>query len=375
MNILYVGRFTTPKDAASLRVFGIAKALSEKNHHIEFLCTEEYSKTEITQNGFKYKYVFNKQISKPLLFKEWCTGSRTAKIISKSAQESSIDAIILYNATAIQTRKILSICKKHNILLYSDVTEWYEIGHGKGLAASLYAWLVIARIRNCDNKVNGVIAISDYLNDYYLKRKIKVIKIPPLFCYEPQNTAANGNDVPTFLYAGNPGTKDELNMIIESAVNINSRESKIKLVFIGTKKPKNAENLLKHNIVFLPKCSNSETIKQLKKADFTFLFRREATFAKAGYSTKLAESLYNGVPVLCNAIGGADLDIKHGYNGIKIEELSEQSVLKGLKEALDLSGAQLKELKENSADFGSKKYFYQNYCDVLSQFISQTEGN
>ena len=375
MNILYVGRFTTPKDAASLRVFGIAKALSEKGHNVEFLCKEEYSQTDITENGFRYRYVFNKKEGKPALFYEWCTGSRTAEIISKLTERSSVDAVILYNATIIETKKILSICKRRNILLYSDTTEWYEIGHGKNLLVSLYALLVIARIRCCDKKLDGVIAISDYLNNYYQKRNIKSIKIPPLFCYEPQNAAANGNDMPTLLYAGNPGTKDELNIIIESVTDINSRESKVKLVFIGTPKPKNHQKLSEHNIVFLPKCSNEEIIERLKKADFTFLFRRDATFAKAGYSTKLAESLYNGVPVLCNSIGGADLDIKDGYNGIKIKDLSADAIKKALNRALDLTDTGFKELKEHSAEFGKNNYYYKNYSDKLSRFFIGCEDN
>ncbi len=62
---------------------------------------------------------------------------------------------------------------------------------------------------------------------------------------------------------------------------------------------------------------HEECVKVIEKADFSILFRGESSVRKSRFFTKLSESLSLGIPVLCNAVGGADEIIKDGFNGIK----------------------------------------------------------
>ena len=369
MKVIYIGRFSIPgKDAASTRVYNLGYAIKRGGHQVDYLCIEGFSKTSDSIEGSKYHSVFNSAPSKLMMVSEWFCGRKTFDILKQLHSNNHYDLIILYNVTSIIARKVLSYGKKEGIKIINDVTEWYEVSYRKGLIASFYALLIDRRIKKVDPKSDGIIAISSYLSEYYRSIDVNVIRIPPIFHYERayKNPC---NETTTVAYAGNPGTKDELSIIIKAVEEINIEAIRLKMVFIGTDRPHNYIELEKKGVFFKSKCDNAKAISFIQECDFTILLRRNERFAKAGYSTKVSESLYNGVPVICNEVGGADLDIEDGISGIKILDISSENVYNVLKRVAALTTEDLRALRIGSQIAGEKLYKVENYVDRINCFL------
>ena len=108
-----------------------------------------------------------------------------------------------------------------------------------------------------------------------------------------------------------------------------------------------------------------------KIANFSCLFRNNARYAKAGFSTKVAESLSFGVPVLCNIVGGTDDIIENGYNGFKINSMDEVSIENMLLSISMLNPEELYNLRLNSYDSGIKFFEIEKYTELIKGFLER----
>lgn len=371
MKILYIGRFNMQGDAASIRVYNIGCALKKSGHEIDYVCQEGNLKngTAVFEDSTYYT-VYNEKTGKVQQYLDWLFGNRVIKTVKKCLQCKRYDVAVLYNTSAVIYQKVSKLCKKEQISLVNDVTEWYEIGHGHGFLISVYALLVGFRIKHLDRISDGVIAISPYLYKYYWD-KVRVIQIPPIFSYTPTRNTSGEHDVKNFLYAGSPSRKDELHTFLHAVEMVNADGVKIRMTLVGVPVPENWEELAGKEIYFMPRMTNKEVIQRVSQSDFTVLIRREERYAKAGYSTKIAESLYNGTPVFCNAIGGADLDIEHGVTGIKTDNADEDSLVAALRYVAVLSAEDVRQIKDRCFAFGQQKYSMDSYVALLDSFFRE----
>ena len=122
--ILYIGGFELPdKNAAAHRVTSNGKIFEELGYLVKYRGLFNEKKSE---NIF--------DIKRPSNFVEWVTYSVGCKsIIDLINEDSSIVAVILYNYPALAQARILSFCKKRNIKVISDCTEWYSVKNHKSL--------------------------------------------------------------------------------------------------------------------------------------------------------------------------------------------------------------------------------------------------
>ena len=376
MKLVYLGRvncFLT--DAASIRVYNVGEALRAEGHTVDYICQEGTCPDgKLTRDGSTYYGVFDDNTGKISMWLEWFFGRLAVGRLKTLLKKERYDGVILYNASALTAKKVLKFCRNHEIAVIGDVTEWYEIHPAKNLAASVFAWLVDRRIRFLDPKFDGIIAISPYLENYY-KDKVPTITVPPVFLEDPiPNTSRNSR--PRFFYAGSPSKKDELYNFLAAVKEINRDSVRVEMTLIGAPIPEDSESLKQKGIHYCPRMSREEVLAALREHDFTVLLRREARYAKAGYSTKVAEALYTGTPVFCNAIGGADEDVKDGVNGIKIGSYDTNTVKEALLRITEMSEEEIRTMKKESFAYGEKKYSRRNYEKKLSQFfISLTKCN
>ena len=373
MRLLYIGAIQLPnRDAASIRVYNIGYAIKQSGHSVDYVCLESYGSEPILWEDSSYHFVFSKQPSSTEKMQELLFGSRALAKLKALCQDRRYDAVILYNTTSFIESKILRYCRREHIRVFADVTEWYELRtprSKKDLFPYVNALSVDRRIRKLDQKLDGVIAISRYLYDFYSKLGVSVLRIPPIFHYDRQYLDTDG-ECKTILYAGSPAVgKDETGILIDAVKAVNRESVVLKLIFVGVNRPEDADALEKYGISFRPRCNTDQVIEYVRASDFTVLFRREKRFAKAGYSTKVAESLFNGVPVLCNAIGGTDTDIESGKNGIKISGLSMEDVYEGLLQMARLSREESAELRRNCRALGDRLFNAEHYVEQLDAFL------
>jgi glycosyltransferase involved in cell wall biosynthesis len=72
-------------------------------------------------------------------------------------------------------------------------------------------------------------------------------------------------------------------------------------------------------------------LKNLEEADFTVLMRSpDQRYAKAGFPTKVVESLSSGTPVICNITSDLGDYIRDGENGIVVDRCSAEAFSIGI---------------------------------------------
>lgn len=371
MKFIYIGRISCfMADAASIRVHNVAAALKQQGHQVDFICQEGIvpNGTYINEGSTCYG-VFGEKTGKLSMWLEWLLGNGAVRQLKALLKNTRYDGVILYNAPITTGKRVYKLCRRLGMAVFGDITEWYDIHRANGPLAAVFAWLVDRRIRLLDRKCDGMIAISPYLEAYYAG-KVPVFNLPPVF---EENGRPNTweNDPYKFLYAGSPSKKDELYNFIEAVKRINSEDIRVEMTIIGAPIPTDSQQLLEKGIRYLPRMPHEAVLDALGQHDFSVLLRSNARYAKAGYSTKVAESLYNGTPVFCNEIGGADMDIRHGCNGIKISAADTQTIENALTDILQMSRETILEMKNQAFVFGQKKYARKNYDEDISKFISE----
>src|SRR6185312_15459661 len=163
---------------------------------------------------------------------------------------------------------------------------------------------------------DGIICISQYLTDFYLKRGVsekRLFLVPSTVDSKRfQSSASSVLEFEYILYCGNLNLrKDGVDILIRSFAKISDKFPEINLVLIG--KGDSDEEILLKNIVsilniqdrvhFLGQIARTEVPKYLKNAKILALSRPASIVADAGFPSKLTEYLASGNPVVVTKVG------------------------------------------------------------------------
>ena len=371
--IIYIGGFELPdKNAAAQRIIGNSYALKELGYEVIFLGVskkEKNLKSHKQFNDFKYYERLYPQntiqwLSYLINIKE------TIEIIKK---HETIDYLICYNYPAIALWRLKNYCKKNNIKIIADVTEWYQ-GEGNIIRRCLKNLDTFLRMKIIHFKLDGIIAISRFLENFY-KNKIKTIYIPPLVNknedkWRTEDNLSNKNEdkVLHLIYAGSPGkNKDQIDKILR--VLYKSNFSNFQLNLIGFTKdeflkkyPQEIDTITKlsSKIIFFGRIPHLEVLKILKRSDFSIFFREINRVTMAGFPTKFSESISCGVPVITTKTSDLSDYLQEGINGFWLEEDVENSINKILKN---------KNLKEMKRNINQETFNFINYIKEFKKLF------
>lgn len=348
---LYIGGFELPdKNAAAHRVIGIAKAISELGHEVYFL---NYTNSVIAPSWKEYFGFKCYETKKRSLVKQITNISDALKII----KERQIDCVIMYNYPAIAMSRLLKWCKKTSVKCYADVTEWY-VENGKSLYAIIKTWDSETRMKKLHFKTDGVIVISEYLYKYY-RNKIPVVKIPPIVdSYDKKwvRSSQKNKDYCTFIYAGVPSSQKEcLDKIIE-AVEKTNHPALLEIIGI-TKEQYEIMYQVKYRgekTEFLGRMEHTKVIELVKKANWSIIIRENNQAVKAGFPTKLVESISCGTPVIANRFSNIE-----DYLGADNSVLCD---IKSIENAINMAC-------EKKLDVDKTIFDYRNFIDKLQVFF------
>ena len=301
--ILYMGGFQLPdKNAAAQRVIGIAKGLRYIGYNVVFLNSlKNYDSIETNEKeyyGFKcFEYKREKNI-------DYMISAKTSISMIKKIKPY---AVIAYNYPAVALYSIVRYCRENEIKCFADATEWYD-SSGGNIIYKFVKWLdTCLRMRYVHKSMDGVIAISRFLYDYY-KDSVKTVLIPPTVDIRDSKwnvPTALDDKLVSFVYAGVPSvTKERLDRIV-SAVGVVEQEHKIRLDIVGITKEQFTnlytwKESIPESVVFWGRVEHKETLNFVKKANWSIILRPNNRITLAGFPTKLVESISCGTPVLSN---------------------------------------------------------------------------
>lgn len=387
MKIIYLGAFRFPnKDAASSRVLNVARALRESGHTVSFISwggeqrDEDYCDDGLYRfDGFPYVITnelesFGGIMSK--VFTLLSRGTKTKKILKSSIGD--IDAIITYNNSL--TSWLINFCKKHNIYLISDLTEWFSYNELKIFQIPGYVYEMYCLQRRIKNKI----VISSYLDLFYKNTHNVVVpatcdKLEKKWNVKIHKDELNSErfDGTTLIYAGTPARKDALHYCISAVQQLIDEGAKIRFLILGITRSdylKKYGRLLRSrslsdDIVFLGRVSQESVPSYYASSDFMILLREVTRKSEAGFPTKFTESFCSGTPVIANITSDLNRYLIDGVTGYVLPNVSEESVYNTIKyKVLNTSKDILNEMKFNVFKV-AKELDYHYYVDSLRVFL------
>lgn len=383
--IAYVGPFNFPwGQAGSRRVYGNAKSFLELGYDV-VICSESQQNDIIDyelheDNGAKISYIglANTELKKPRALKAlhnlFSWGEQT--IFWLSHQEKKPKYVVLYGGYSAFAYHLYRWCKSRNIPIIIDLVEWYSPGQLGGRFSPFYLSANIA-FHYLYPKFDGIIAISHYLEKRFVD-KSSVIVVPPTYSFDDATNSdlvASEHNCLKLIYAGTPGKKDILDVVIKEIIELNDEGYNITLTLLGPTveqvKKLTGLNFLPNEIIALGVVGQSDVKRYLQLADFSILIRPLLRFTKAGFPTKFVESLSSSLPVIANITSDLDKYLVDGHNGFVVNEVNGMEIKSTLKKAASLP-SNVKVTMKNNALTGAKEYFsYKRFASDFRVFFKE----
>lgn len=355
--VLIAGNFSFPKgNAAGKRVLGLGYILSDIGYEVIFIgCEVGRKDTDIRKSKDRYEqftfYNFNgnRNIKDILNINQ---AFSDFKAVIEDVGEEKIAFVMLYGSPVLAhwIFKVLKYGKKHNIPVIFDCVDWIEKSGFDSKVKNIIKYIdtnYMKRFLAC--KCTGVIAISNYLYEYYKKRGCKTIVIPPVGRFVRNQEINTSDSKIKFIYAGSlnlqPGInrvelKDRIDISIEIMCALAKREIDFVFDIYGIEKndylsavPEHVDllnEMAEGRVAFHGRVTNDIVCQELKNADFLILNRSVSKVTTAGFPSKIAESLCMGTPVLTNDTSDLRKYITDYKNGLIIDfdlEKAEQQIV------------------------------------------------
>lgn len=379
--ILYIGGFEFPnKNAASLRALGTAKLLRRIDYNVVLLGIDNSIKWgegvhNTMLDGFDvWSEPYPQNISE--LIKFTASISHFKKIIVKY---SDVKMVICYDYQALAFARIARYCRNNNLKIVADSTEWYS-SKGMGFITGLGKKVdVFYRMKVLQKKLDGLITVSKFLYNYY-SNFLDCVIIPPLVDLSEKKwksmiNVANDESI-HMIYAGNPGLiKDQLNGIIKIIVSLPISKL-VHIDIIGVQLDEylsfhtEDRDLLEKNldrITFRGRLSHEECIQKIIQADYFIFWRDDNIVTKAGFPSKLVESLSCGTPVITTKTSNIEDYLKDGENGFLLD-FDETKASEKLYEIIAMGKDKANSMKDYCKDY--QIFIYENYTEKMKEFIN-----
>ena len=290
--------------------------------------------------------------------------------------------IITYNISTSLMKRLISNQKKYGYRLLNDCVEWYSKEESSPFSLDRVQyhrrnyWM-----RHILPQHTEVIAISKYLEHYFKDLGTKCTYLPSMCDIESMSAEKEiSKDKIVIAYAGSPGRKDMFAPVILALLGLSESVRKNLLIrIIGSSREaiaKNAGvsaeqlNILEDCLEFLPRMSHDAVLEQLEKVDFTILIRpQNMRYAKAGFPTKVPESLATGTPVICNLTSDLGDFLVDEENALIAKDESVESVKDVLQRAIHLTLEQREHMCACARKTAEDCFDYRLYTKAMGDFL------
>lgn len=369
-------------DAGSIRQHIMAKMLTELGYDVLIHCMGETTNNQVRVNdGISYiSYRSGKSSIIVRVLDRVMFVKRVLKRIRQS--EVKLYAMLVIDTSPRGFHYIKKYANEKSIKLVHDSVEWYspeEFPNGK--------WNYSYLLKNYTNTkaIDGdwnVIAISRFLEKHFKKTANKVTYIPVIMNMAEKNSHIEYKKTKKkrFVYAGAPGKKDYLALMISAFANIDREYlEKIEVHIFGVNEQQLIEvcgvdkyELQKlENAVFIHgRVPHEEAVEWVGSSDYTLLLRdSELRYAKAGFPTKIVESLKYGTPPICNLSSDLGDYLIDCENSIIIPSLDLSDIKKSITRAIDVPDDSYKEMRVRARKTGVESFDYHCYKVALESIF------
>ena len=387
--IVYLGGFELPdKNAAAHRVMKNAKIFSALGYKVVFCgVNKDLPWDSDLQREDIYGFE-SYPIAYPKTCKQWLARllfvSQYIQLLNKI---EDVKFIIGYNLHALPLKRILRYAKKKRIKVIVDCTEWYD--NTFSLNPIKFVKFIDTNLcmRIYQKKADGLIAISQLLNNYYAATIKNRIVVPPLIDVKSSIWAAdkyalqeNAVDKFKFIYAGSPsGTKDKLDQIVRCFCQLGDKYDYLFTIVGITEKEylkiynSQGDELrqLGKRILFKGRVSHKESIMALKNSDCCIFVRDCSRKNMAGFPTKFVECYTSGVCIIANEV--SDIKSYFPYDGqsILVEDCTDECIVFAQKQVLQRELIALRRERRNG--LADNPFDYTRWENIFKVFLEKLE--
>jgi len=392
--IVYIGSFAFPLgDAVAKRVLGVGMALRATGYRVSFIgedkdVPEKKVSVEREYDGFRYCSLHKPKSSKEHFdYRE--DVSIIKKLLMKWNEQETISAVFFCGMKcAFMANRVVSICKTMKIRTYADSMDWLQINTGNLVFDFIKQADIEFEMRYVNMRADGVMAISSYLSNYYMKRGKKAIVVPPLSPYDrPEKLGIKNNTVPVIVYAGIPcrlgqqlknphAAKDRLDIAVKMLYEVFLKGvcfsfeiyglTENDYVTVFPEERGSVKKMIQAGVLSFKGFADGNRVKEaVINADFTILLREKNRTSMAGFPTKIAESITLGTPVITTDTSDICTYITNGQDGVILDLIKFDHSVNMLKSALCVHD--IKKYKNQALE--NVAFSYNSYTDLVGSIL------
>ncbi len=365
-------------EPGALRIKYIAKALTANGCKVTVLCrgnSKESGEIEDIQY-YSYRNARARRLKK---VSDYFSFPSHVKEYLKV--NGPVDAVYVYNAHMSIFAWLKKYAKKNPIPLLHDCVEWYspeEFKYGRFDLSYIIKNLINTKIIDRQYRI---IAISEYLSDYYSGKGIDTMRIPMLCDMSGiQINKCIDKETTQLFYAGNPGGKDLVGNVIKALTLLSDEDkSKVRFTLIGCTKEHliNVCGVRKEDIEqagdiidICGRIPRSEVLSRMSSANFVVLSRDASLrYAQAGFPSKIVEALSNSTPVLCNLSSDLGDYLIDNENAVLAKDHTPESLAEAIHRAAELSYDQKNEMCAHARRTAEKYFDWKEYSSDIAKFF------
>ena len=251
--------------------------------------------------------------------------------------------------------------------------------------------LMFNMIRNNNNLIDRfqekncyIFCISSFLEESFSKRGFKCLRVPFIFdatqsmtCDDKHKYLINDGKV-RFIYAGAPSKKDLIVNVVNGLSFLpDSYLRKIEVSLIGVTEDwllnhglnKAVINKLSNCLKVLGRLPHEDVEKYYMISEYSLLARDEnKCFAKAGFPTKISESLFYCVIPITNLTSDLHLYLKNGINSIIIDGHSPENISSAIINAVDYY-PNIDKMRISASDVLQRELSVQKFSSTIREFL------
>lgn len=360
--ILYIGSFDIREgNAGAQRALSLSRAFIRYGFRVAAvgLGGDVKHGTPVLSTRFCCRDVDCYAVRRPLSLVGWLRRITTIRPFVEVANyynAGRIFAVVAMDYEILPLIRLKIWCRKNGAVLICDSVEWYEKSRLPFPARVVKDLDTRLRMSWFYPRAQAMVTISRFLYERYKGFGFPIVEVPSVTdLSDPKWSrlpAWEPNAGRVIVYAGNPGrgcSKERLDFLIHAACSLRREGLRCKLKLAGfDREPFEAEfpelsSLPGYadTVEYLGGMGHAQCLALLRTADFSAVIREDRLSTRAGFPTKLAESLGCGTPVIATPSGNVTQYIRDGKNGLITGGFSCEDVQGTLRRALTLTGSSL----------------------------------